>query len=149
MAEVWRPAVTVAAIAERDGKFLLIEERDNDALVLNQPAGHWEPGETLLAACARETLEESGYDFMPTALVGIYRWQPPNSPITYLRFAFCGRLGQRDERRALDPDIVGVSWLSLEQLTQGRARHRSPLVLRCVEDYIAGRRAPLDLFTHF
>lgn len=149
MTEVWRPSVTVAAVAERDGKFLMIEERDSDALVLNQPAGHWESGETLLAACARETREESGYDFMPTALVGIYRWQPPNSSTTYLRFAFCGQLGQRDPRRELDPDIVDVAWMSLDQLLHSRSRHRSPLVLRCVEDFLAGRRLPLDVFTHF
>lgn len=149
MAEVWRPSVTVAAIAERDGKFLLIEERDQDALVLNQPAGHWEPGETLLAACVRETREESGYDFVPTALVGIYRWQPPNSSTTYLRFAFCGQLGDRDPRRKLDPDIVDVAWLTRNQLLHARSRHRSPLVLRCVEDYLGGRRVPLDLLTHF
>ncbi len=149
MTDVWRPAVTVAAIAERDGKFLLIEERDSDALVLNQPAGHWEPGETLLAACARETREESGYDFMPTALVGIYRWLPPGSTTTYLRFAFCGQIGDRDARRELDPDIVAVNWMSMEQLLQARTRHRSPLVLRCVEDYLGGRRVPLEVLTHF
>ena len=146
---VWKPAVTVAAVIERDGKFLLIEERDGSALVLNQPAGHWEEGETLQAACVRETAEESAYHFTPTMLVGIYRWRPPPSATTYLRFAFAGRLGERDADRVLDEGIVRTVWLSLDEIKAARSRHRSPLVLRCVEDYLAGRRFALDVLTHF
>ena len=146
---VWTPAVTVAAVIERDRKFLLIEERDGTALVLNQPAGHWEEGETLQAACVRETIEESAYAFMPTALVGIYRWRPPPSTTTYLRFTFSGRVGDCDVHRELDAGIVRSVWLTLEEIRASRAQHRSPLVLRCVEDYLAGNRFPLDLLTHF
>ncbi len=146
---VWKPAVTVAAVIERDGKFLLVEERDGPELVLNQPAGHWEDGETLQAACARETSEESAYEFMPTALVGIYRWRPPPSATTYLRFAFTGRVGERDLNRTLDAGIVRTVWLTLQEIQATQSQHRSPLVLRCVEDYVAGARFSLDLLTHF
>jgi 8-oxo-dGTP pyrophosphatase MutT (NUDIX family) len=145
----WKPAVTVAAVIERDGRFLLIEERDGSSLVLNQPAGHWEEGETLPAACVRETLEESAYEFNPTALVGIYRWRPPASDTTYLRFAFAGRVGEQLPNRTLDEGIVRAVWLSLDELRASLARHRSPLVLRCVEDYLAGNRFPMDILTHF
>jgi 8-oxo-dGTP pyrophosphatase MutT (NUDIX family) len=147
--EVWRPSVTVAAIVEREGRFLLVEERDASGLVLNQPAGHWEQGETLLAACVREAREESGYDFSPTALVGIYRWRAPGGETTYLRFAFCGRASEAEAARELDPAIVRTVWMTAEELVVSRSRHRSPLVLRCVEDYLAGRRIPLEMITHF
>jgi len=145
----WHASVTVAAVLERRGRFLLIEERQDGALVLNQPSGHWEPGETLPAACVRETLEESGFDFVPTAIVGVYRWKSPASDTTYLRFAFCGRVGDRDRARKLDDVIVRGLWLTPEEAFATRDRHRSPLVLRCIEDYLAGRRFPLDLLTHF
>ena len=146
---VWTPAVTVAAVIERDGKFLLIEERDGPELVLNQPAGHWEEGETLQAACVRETAEESAYAFIPTALVGIYRWRPPPSATTYLRFAFTGRVGECDVNRTLDEGITRSVWMTVDEIRDSRARHRSPLVLRCVEDFLAGNRFSLDLLTHF
>ncbi len=146
---VWTPAVTVAAVIERDGRFLLIEERDGSDVVLNQPAGHWEEGETLQAACVRETVEESAHAFMPTALVGIYRWRPPTSRTTYLRFAFCGRVGECDVNRTLDEGVMRSVWLTADEIRASRARHRSPLVLRCVEDFLAGHRFPLDLLTHF
>ena len=146
---VWKPAVTVAAVIERDGRFLLIEEREGSSLVLNQPAGHWEDGETLQAACVRETIEESAYEFNPTALVGIYRWRPPTSETTYLRFAFAGRVGELLPNRTLDEGIVRVVWLSLDEARASIPRHRSPLVLRCIEDYLAGNRFSLDLLTHF
>ena len=146
--DVWKPNVTVAAVMERDGRFLMIEERAHGELVLNQPAGHWEPDESLVEACVREALEESGHGFRPQALVGIYRaWAAPEEVI-YLRFAFAGEVGERDPRRSLDQGIVRSLWLTAQEVRDSQVRHRSPLVLRCVEDYLAGRRYPLELLTH-
>jgi len=144
---VWKPAVTVAAIIERDGRFLLVEEQAVEGeRVLNQPAGHWEPGETLAEASVREALEESGCRFRPRYLVGVYRWHSPAARETYLRFAFGGDIDGFDKERALDKGILGTVWLSLGEL-RARAENglRSPLVLRCVEDYVAGHRYPLEL----
>ncbi|MCE2948063.1 MAG: NUDIX hydrolase [bacterium] len=146
--EIWKPNVVVAAIAERDGRFLLIEEETSSGLRLNQPAGHWDPGETLLEAVARETLEESAYHFTPTALVGIYSLPLADSPITYLRFAFAGRITGHEPGRALDTGIVRALWQTPDEIRAGRDRHRSPLLLECVEDYLAGHRHPLDLIRH-
>ncbi len=144
--------MTVAAVVERDGRFLLIEEADTyegGRRVYNQPAGHWEPGETLVEACVRETLEESAHRFTPTALVGIYHWRHPSSGTDYLRLAFCGKCDGEVAGRALDPAILGTAWLTAEELrAAGPARQRSPLVLRCIEDFLAGRRYPLDLLSH-
>ena len=148
MNERWCPHVSVAAVTERDGRFLLVEERKGDRLVLNQPAGHLEAGESLLDAVVRETREETGGHFVPQALVGIYRWSLPADPATvYVRFAFCGRLtGGHDVPDAvLDADIERTLWLTADELRAQAARHRSPLVWRCVADYLAGRRYPLDL----
>ncbi|MDA8109178.1 MAG: NUDIX hydrolase [Betaproteobacteria bacterium] len=147
MSEVWRPSVTVAALIERDGRFLLVEEMAHGRLVLNQPAGHLDPGESLVAACAREALEETAHRFAPSALVGIYRWHFAPEDVTFLRFAFCGRLEGVDEGRALDREIVRLHWLTREELAARRAQHRSPLVMRCVEDYLAGRRFPLEVLS--
>jgi 8-oxo-dGTP pyrophosphatase MutT (NUDIX family) len=145
---VWKPHVTVAAVVERDGQFLLIEERASGRIVVNQPAGHLENGETLLEAVVRETLEETGWTFEPEAVVGIYLWRPPRAQRTFLRVAFCGPAIAHDATRALDHGIVGVRWLSREQLATLGPRLRSPLVLRCVEDYLANVRYPLGLLTH-
>jgi len=144
----WHPSVTVAAVIERDGRFLLVEEESGGERVYNQPAGHWEPGETLIEACVRETLEESAHRFAPQALVGIYRWHAPNADTTFLRFTFCGTVGEADAGRALDPGILRTVWLTPQELRELAPRHRSPLVLRCAEDYLAGRRYALDLLTH-
>jgi len=149
----WKPSVTVAAVIERDGLFLMVEEHTPEGLRLNNPAGHLDPGESPAQACARETLEETAHSFEPTALVGVYlaRFQRPASAeratedITYLRFAFCGQLGQFHPDRQLDTGIVRTLWLTPEALRASEARHRSPLVLRCMEDYLAGQRHPLDL----
>ena len=146
--EIWKPNVVVAAIAERDGLFLLIEEQTSAGLRLNQPAGHWDPGETLLDAVIRETLEESAFHFRPTALVGIYSLPMADSPITYLRFAFAGEVTGHEPGRALDTGIVRALWQTPDEIRSGRDRHRSPLLLECVEDYLAGRRYPLDLIRH-
>ena len=141
----WKPNVTVAAVVERDGRFLLVEEHTESGLRLNQPAGHLDEGESVIAAVVRETIEETAWEFTPEHLVGIYRWRPDERDITYLRFAFCGRLGAHDSNRRLDEGIVRALWLSPDEIRAGRNHHRSPLVLRCMDDYLAGVRAPLAL----
>jgi len=146
---IWTPSVTVAGVIERDGKFLLIEEDADGERVFNQPAGHWEQGETLIEACAREVLEESACRFEPRSLTGVYRWRSPRNGITYLRFAFCGEVVGFELGRQLDRDIVRALWLAPEQIRALEARHRSPLVMRCVDDYLAGRRYSLDLITDY
>jgi 8-oxo-dGTP pyrophosphatase MutT (NUDIX family) len=149
MSEVWKPSVTVAAIIERDGRFLMVEEHSGGALRINQPAGHLDPGESLLQAVTREAMEESAYEFTPTALVGTYLSRNVSSSrggmsVTYLRFAFAGRLGEKHERE-LDAGIVRTIWMSRDELAACQDRHRSPLVLQCVEDFLRGQRAPLEL----
>jgi 8-oxo-dGTP pyrophosphatase MutT (NUDIX family) len=145
---VWKPDVTVAAVAERDGRFLFVEERASGRVVLNQPAGHLEDGETLLDAVARETLEETAWNFLPQAVVGVYVWRPAHSSRTFLRVAFCGELLSHDPERTLDRGIVRTRWLGRDELVAPRVRLRSPLVVQCVEDYLAGVRHPLSLITH-
>jgi 8-oxo-dGTP pyrophosphatase MutT (NUDIX family) len=140
--------VTVAAVVHRDGRFLLVEEEIGGALRLNQPAGHLEPGESLPEGVARETLEETAYRFVPQALLGVYRWRH-SSGVTYVRFAFLGEASGPEPGRELDQGIVRAVWLTPEALRAERARHRSPLVLRCVEDCLAGRRYPLELITDY
>lgn len=146
---VWKPNVTVAAVVEQEGRFLLVEERVSGELLYNQPAGHLEPGESLVAGAVREMLEETAYGFSPEALVGIYRWHHAAKNVTYLRFAFTGRVTGYDPGRRLDRGIVRAAWFSLDEARALAPRHRSPLVLRCIEDYLAGRRYPLELLTHF
>jgi 8-oxo-dGTP pyrophosphatase MutT (NUDIX family) len=143
--EVWKPNVTVAAIIERDGRFLLVEEETVDGVRFNQPAGHLDPGESLPAACAREALEETAWLFNPMALVGIYLWPRPQGDITYLRFAFCGELGAHDPTRALDTGILRAVWMTPAEIEATRGRHRSPLIAQCVADYLSGQRYPLAL----
>jgi len=145
MSDIWTPHLTVAAIIEEEGKFLLVEERSEGKIVLNQPAGHVEENETLIEAVIRETLEESGRPFQPAAISGIYRWRSPENGITYLRIAFCGTHGKRDRDLALDTDIITTHWLSLAELYEHSAQLRSPLVMRCFDDYLAGHRYPLKL----
>ncbi len=145
---VWKPAVTVAAVIERDGRFLFVEEEAEGRRVLNQPAGHLEPGESLLEAVRREVLEETAHRFAPEALLGVYRWHNAGSGVTFLRFAFRGRLTGREEDRALDPEILALHWLTPEELATRRAMHRTPLVQQCLADYVAGRRYPLELLSH-
>lgn len=148
-ARIWKPSVTVAAVIERDGAFLLVEEEAHGRIVFNQPAGHWEPGESLAEACARETLEETAHHFRPDELLGVYRWHFPEADVTFLRFAFRGVITGHDPDRALDKEIRRAVWLTTDEILALRARHRSPLVLACVEDYLAGRRFPLDLIRHY
>ena len=153
MKDRWKPSVTVAAIIEQGGRFLLVEEHTPDGLMLNNPAGHLDPAESLAEGCARETLEETAHHFTPTALVGVYmsRLQRKaadhefGEDITYLRFAFCGQLGTHETSRALDTGIVRTLWLTPGEIRASTNRHRSPLLLRCIEDYLAGQRFPLAL----
>jgi 8-oxo-dGTP pyrophosphatase MutT (NUDIX family) len=146
---IWKPNVTVAAVIERNGRFLLVEEETAQGLRFNQPAGHWEEKETLPAATIRETLEESAYDFEPQYLIGIYRWHAPESDTTYLRFAFSGSISTHHPEQTLDEGIVRTVWLTIEEIRANQSLHRSPLVLRCVEDYLAGKRYPLDILVHY
>ncbi len=145
---VWKPDVTVAAVAERDGRFLFVEERASGRVVINQPAGHLEDGETFLDAIVRETLEETAWTFEPRAIVGVYVWRPEHAARTFLRIAFAGELHAHDPARTLDTGILRTRWLSREQLVEPRTRLRSPLVLQCVDDYLAGTRYPLQLISH-
>jgi 8-oxo-dGTP pyrophosphatase MutT (NUDIX family) len=145
---VWKPDVTVAAIAERDGRFLVVEERASGRVVINQPAGHLEEGETFLEAVVRETLEETAWAFEPRAVVGVYVWRPAHMHRTFLRIAFSGELAAHDSARPLDHGIIRTRWLSHAELAEPRARLRSPLVLQCVDDYLAGARYPLSLISH-
>jgi 8-oxo-dGTP pyrophosphatase MutT (NUDIX family) len=179
----WKPSATVAAVIERDGRFLFVEERTRDGLRINQPAGHLDPGESLLQACVRETLEETAYRFTPMQLLGVYLWraghargangaigaeaasglrcmgarcvdgnigaEAANGAATYLRFAFTGVLGEAIAGQALDDGIVRTLWLTPDELAARAHLHRSPLVARCVDDYLRGQRYPIDLlFTH-
>lgn len=146
---IWKPDVTVAAVIEREGKFLLVEEETSQGLRYNQPAGHLEADESLLAAVTREVLEESAYHFVPHHLLGIYRWHSSDSDTTYLRFAFTGELAGHDPDRTLDKGILQALWLTPDEIGATQKRHRSPLILRCVEDYLAGKRYPLELLTHY
>jgi 8-oxo-dGTP pyrophosphatase MutT (NUDIX family) len=135
----WKPSVTVAAVIERDGRYLLVEEHTPEGLRLNNPAGHLDPGESPVQGVARETLEETAFDFVPTTLVGLYlsRFQRESTgeDVTYLRFAY----------RSLDTGIVRTLWMTPGEVRASVDRHRSPLVLRCMEDHLAGQRYPMEL----
>lgn len=141
------PSVTVAAVIERGGRFLLVEESIDGRRVLNQPAGHLEPGESLVQACAREVMEETAHHFEPQGLVGIYRWHYAAKDVTFLRFCFRGAVVGSDPGSALDKEIIALHWLTHDELKGRRAEHRSPLVQQCVDDYLAGRNFPLALLS--
>lgn len=145
----WKPSVTVAAIIEEQGCFLLVEEETPDGLRLNNPAGHLEPGESMLQGVVREALEETGRQFEPDALLGVYlarmhRHPDPAEDITYLRFAYRGRVGEPIPGAVLDTGIVRTVWMTPDEVRASAARHRSPMVRRCMEDHLAGRGQPLD-----
>jgi 8-oxo-dGTP pyrophosphatase MutT (NUDIX family) len=144
-----KPEVTVAALAEQEGRFLVIEERIKGRAVFNQPAGHVEDGETLLEAVAREAREETAWRFTPRALIGIYLWRRPGGTRSTLRFAFAGAVDDHHAAQPLDRGILRTHWLTRAELMERQPRLRSPLVLRCVDDYLAGRRHPLDLVAYF
>jgi 8-oxo-dGTP pyrophosphatase MutT (NUDIX family) len=143
----WNPHVTVAALVEQGGQFLLVEERDGARVVYNQPAGHLEEGESLLEAVIRETREETARDFAPEALVGIYRYPSPGNGVTYLRFCFAGRCSEPRPGRRLDKEILRTLWLDRESLLRQESRLRSPLVMRCIDDYLSGKRYSLALLS--
>jgi 8-oxo-dGTP pyrophosphatase MutT (NUDIX family) len=145
----WQPEITVAAIVERDSRFLFVEEVIAGRRVLNQPAGHVEDGESLLDAVCRETLEESAWRFTPEALVGIYLWRHPRSGRDTLRFTFCGAVHDHDPDRPLDHPVLATHWLTRTDVDARAAAVRSPVVLRCLEDYLAGRRLPLTALAEF
>ncbi len=140
----WNPDVTVAAVVMRDGRFLVVEERISGRLVLNQPAGHLEEHETLLEAVIRETREETAWRFAPRALVGTYLWRNPVDGRGFLRFAFHGEVDDHRAQQPLDKGIVRPLWLSPAELQAQPARLRSPLVMRCIDDFLLGKRQPLD-----
>jgi len=141
---IWRPDVTVATIVPRAGRFLLVEETVRGELVLNQPAGHLESGESLHAAACRETLEETGWRVELTGLVGVYQWTPSGTDSHFVRFTFAARPLGHDPGRPLDAGIVRALWLSRDEVAQQQARLRSPMVLRGIDDYLAGRQLPLE-----
>lgn len=141
----WRPDLTVAAVVERSGRFLFVEERVGPRMVFNQPAGHVERGEHLIGAVIRETLEETAWTFVPQSLLGVYMWDSPDRQRSFLRVTFVGDVHSHDPDRKLDRGILRALWLSREELLARSERLRSPMVLRCVDDFLSGRRYPLDL----
>ena len=143
---VWKPHVTVAAVVEREGRYLIVEEDVRGERVFNNPAGHLEPGESLVDAVRRETLEETGWEFEPDAITGVYLWK--NAEATFLRVAFRGRCLKHNPDRRLDHGIVAAHWLTREELAGGRYPLRTPLVLNCIDDLLAGRRYPLELLSY-
>lgn len=149
MDRIWKPNVTVAALIERDGRYLLVEEETESGIRFNQPAGHLDAGESLVAACSREALEETAWNFEPLQLVGIYQWPRPQGDVTYLRFAFDGVLGSHEEGRALDEGILRAVWMTPQEIRDSAERHRSPLVWQCVADHMAGQRFPIELIRHY
>jgi 8-oxo-dGTP pyrophosphatase MutT (NUDIX family) len=143
-----KPEITVAAITESDGRFLVVEERINQRLVFNQPAGHVERGESLLTAVVREVREETAWRFEPASLVGVYLWRSPESGVTTMRFAFSGTVDDHQATQPLDHGIIGTHWLSRADLQEREKHLRSPLVLRCIEDYLGGNRQALGTVAH-
>jgi 8-oxo-dGTP pyrophosphatase MutT (NUDIX family) len=152
MSHTFKPSVTVAAIIERDGRFLLIEEETSEGIKLNQPAGHLDPLESLEQAVVREVMEETAHEFIPHALVGMYmsRYQSKTRgrDVTYLRFTFCGEAGKQYDQ-PLDHGILRTLWMTRDEMAACQEHHRSPIMLQCVDDYLAGKRTPLALLhTH-
>jgi len=141
----FRPEITVAALVQQQDRFLMVEERASGGVVFNQPAGHLEDGESLAEAVIRETLEETAWTVEPLAVTGVYLWQNPANGKTFLRVAFAVRCLQHDSKRELDEGILRTMWMSRDDLLADHARLRSPMVLSCIDDYLAGRRYPLDV----
>lgn len=142
---IWKPHATVAAIIERNNRFLMVEELIQGQRLFNQPAGHLEPDESLLDAVVRETREETAWQFNAEAVTGIYLWKHPDNGETFLRIAFCGQCSNHDPQQALDEGILQAPWMSRDEVYQQRQNLRSPMVINCIDDYIAGKRYPLDL----
>ena len=142
---IWKPRATVAIICERNGQFLIVEEKVHGKIRFNQPAGHLEDHESLVDAAVRECQEETAWTFQPHALVGLYRWRNNKKNDTYLRATFCGKCTDFDNEQALDEGIIAAHWMTLDDIRARAADLRSPLVLRSLEDYLAGKRYPLEL----
>ncbi len=140
----WKPHATVATILEQDGKLLFVEEMDSGSLVLNQPAGHLEGNERLIDAAIRETAEESGYQCEITGYLGLYTFTAPSNGITYHRHCFIGKIISYDPKALLDDGIVGIKWLTPQELVQSK-QARSPLVIKCAQDYFSRQHYPLEL----
>lgn len=144
----WSPHVVVACVVERDGRFLMVEEQINGVLRLNQPAGHWEKDETLLEGAVRETLEETRWQVMPTHVLGLYHHDPVDLDYGFLRVAFIAKAELEHRERKLDTGIERAVWMTRDEIAASVAIHRSPMVLRCVDDYLSGTRYPLNLIAH-
>ena len=144
----WKPHVTVAAVLEREGRFLLVEEETDEGVRFNQPAGHLECHESLIDAVIREVLEETACHFVPEYLVGTYTWRNESKDISYLRFAFGGRIAGHEAGRPLDEGIIATHWFSMQEVRALESRHRSPMVMRGIADWQAGRRYPIDILAH-
>jgi len=147
MENVWKPHATVAAIIERDKRFLMVEEVSNGLTVYNQPAGHLDPGESIVDAAIRETREETAWKFNPEYISGIYHWVQTDTGRTFLRFAFAGSCQDHRNDQPLDDGIIQAVWLSRDELAAMPEKLRSPMVLRCIDDYLSGQRYPLNLIT--
>jgi 8-oxo-dGTP pyrophosphatase MutT (NUDIX family) len=145
---IWKPHATVAAIIERDRKFLVVEELINGKRLFNQPAGHLDPDESLLEAVVRETREETAWQFTADAVTGIYLWKHPDNGESYLRIAFCGQCYGHDPEQKLDDGILQATWMSRDELVGQKQNMRSPMVIDCIDDYIAGKRYPLDILNN-
>ena len=151
--ERWKPSVTVAAVIEKDGRYLMIEEMTRDGLRINNPAGGLEPGESPIAGAKREALEETACHFTPEALLGVYLARNPDTDrgpgVTYMRFAFCGTASDPVPGQALDSPVVRTLWMTADEIAAIPNRQRGPLVLQCILDHQAGRRLPLEaIYTH-
>jgi len=142
---IWKPHATVAAIIERDNQFLMVEEESEGQIVFNQPAGHLDPGESFIEAVIRETREETAWRLHPEAITGLYRWQQPETERTYTRIAFCGQCDDHNAEQKLDAGILRAVWMTRDELIEKTPQLRSPMVLRCIDDYLAGNRYPLEL----
>ena len=145
---IWKPHATVAAIIEHDNKFLMVEELIQGEVVYNQPAGHLEPDESLIDAVIRETQEETAWQFVPEAVTGIYLWKHPDSGETFLRVAVCGSCKNHDAQQPLDTGVIQAVWLSRHELLAEPEKLRTPMVINSIDDYIAGKRYPLDMLVN-
>ncbi len=144
----WKANVTVAAVIEKDQKFLMVKENVDGHIVINQPAGHLEKDETLIAAIKREVLEETAWEFEPEKIIGVYLYPSPNNDITYLRICFTGQCIHDHPEQALDDDIIQAMWMTRVELETQKHRLRSPLVLRCIYDFLDGKQYSLELLSH-
>ncbi|MBA4142338.1 MAG: NUDIX hydrolase [Nitrosospira sp.] len=145
---IWKPNVTVAAVVEQEGKYLLVEEQTCNGILFNQPAGHLEPDESIIQGAIRETLEETGYTFAPEWLLGVYRWHSRVENVTFIRFAFTGSVIDHDPSLALDAGILRAGWFGVDEIRETAYCHRSPLVMKCIDDHLAEKRYPLDILSH-